>query len=324
MGIEDKVGDVSLPENAVDIGKKVPQVSIGMPVYNGEPFIREALDSLLAQTLTDFELIISDNASTDGTEAICREYAARDARIRYVRQAENRGPTANFQFVLDEAAGEYFMWGAADDVWDREWIAELLPLTITSQCLVYGRVTTIDGAGKSIPHPANGRNFDYQGTTLVRRMRYFLEPPFQGKANPIYGLMPRKIITREDFSIFESAAYGSDMLFLYNILNKTQIKPITSVFLYKRVHGVCGSVGVILSRNKRKSFIKKLLEYIGKILVSQYEKFVTYSAISSPLERVFIITLLPLALILDAFNSFWFKVDKDVFSTSRQKTRQVL
>jgi len=94
-----------------------PKVSIGMPVYNGEKFIREALDSLLAQTFTDFELIISDNASTDATETICREYAAHDPRIRYVRQRENRGVLANFRFVLDEAVGEYFMWAAADDEW---------------------------------------------------------------------------------------------------------------------------------------------------------------------------------------------------------------
>jgi len=86
-----------------------------MPAYNGEKVIREALDSLLAQTFTDFELIISDNASTDGTATICREYAARDPRIRYLRQSENRGPAANFQFVLDEAVGEYFMWAACDD-----------------------------------------------------------------------------------------------------------------------------------------------------------------------------------------------------------------
>lgn len=103
-----------------------PKVSIGMPVYNGEPFIREALDSLLAQTFTDFELIISDNASTDGTEAICREYAAKDARIQYVRQAANRGSTANFQFVLDEALGEYFMWAAADD----EWLPKFIETTV--------------------------------------------------------------------------------------------------------------------------------------------------------------------------------------------------
>lgn len=99
-----------------------PKVSIGMPVYNGENFIKEALDSLLAQTFTDFELIISDNASTDETEAICQDYAAKDMRIRYIRQTENRGAIANFKFVLDEAVGEYFMWAAADDIWSHEFI----------------------------------------------------------------------------------------------------------------------------------------------------------------------------------------------------------
>jgi len=94
-----------------------PSVSIGMPVYNGAKYIREALDSLLAQTFVDFELIISDNASTDSTPDICREYAGLDARIRYVRQDENRGPLANFQFVFSEARGKYFMWAAHDDRW---------------------------------------------------------------------------------------------------------------------------------------------------------------------------------------------------------------
>src|ERR1035437_2690330 len=99
-----------------------PTASIGMPVYNGEKYIREALDSLLAQTLADFELIVSDNASTDGTDAICLEYAARGSRIRHVRQSESRGATANFQPVLDKARGEYFMWAAADDRWDGAWL----------------------------------------------------------------------------------------------------------------------------------------------------------------------------------------------------------
>ena len=93
-------------------------VSIGMPVYNGEKYIREALDSLLGQSFTGFELIISDNASTDGTEAICQQYAAKDSRIRYVRQPVNLGALDNFTFVLDEARGGYFMWAAADDRYD--------------------------------------------------------------------------------------------------------------------------------------------------------------------------------------------------------------
>lgn len=106
------------------MNNQAPKVSIGMPVYNGERFIREALDSLLGQTFTDFELIVSDNASTDGTEVICREYAARDMRIRYVRHAANLGSIANFKFVLDEATGEYFMWAAADDKWMPAFISE--------------------------------------------------------------------------------------------------------------------------------------------------------------------------------------------------------
>ena len=101
----------------------IPKVSIGMPLFNGEKHIRETLDSLLAQTFTDFELIISDNASTDATEAICREYAEKDSRIRYVRQVENRGGFANFQFVLDEARGEYFMWAAHDDIRSPDFIS---------------------------------------------------------------------------------------------------------------------------------------------------------------------------------------------------------
>jgi glycosyltransferase involved in cell wall biosynthesis len=99
-----------------------PTVSVGMPVYNGELFIREAVDSILAQTFGEFELIIADNASTDATEAICREYAARDARIRYVRHSENRGPAFNFQYVLDAAIGKYFMWAAVDDRREREFL----------------------------------------------------------------------------------------------------------------------------------------------------------------------------------------------------------
>lgn len=110
-----------------------PKVSIGMPVYNGEIFIREALDSLLAQAATDFELIISDNASTDATATICREYASKDTRIRYIRQAVNRGATANFQFVLDQSVGEYFMWAAHDDRWDCRYIEECLRVLADDQ-----------------------------------------------------------------------------------------------------------------------------------------------------------------------------------------------
>lgn len=106
--------------------KDTPLVSIGMPVFNGEKFLIRALDSLLAQDYSDFELIISDNGSTDGTEKICRDYASRDIRIRYIRQAYNLGSHENFNFVLRESRGRYFMWAAVDDQWDPQFIQSLL------------------------------------------------------------------------------------------------------------------------------------------------------------------------------------------------------
>ena len=93
-----------------------PTVSIGMPVYNGERYIREALDSLLGQTFTDFELIISDNASTDSTGEICRDYATRDSRIRYSCNEQNLGLVANYNRVFKQAKGRYFKWASANDV----------------------------------------------------------------------------------------------------------------------------------------------------------------------------------------------------------------
>jgi glycosyltransferase involved in cell wall biosynthesis len=100
-------------------------VSIGLVVYNGEKLISQAISSLLAQDYTNFELVISDNASTDKTGEICRSYADKDKRIRYVRQKENIGMAGNFPFVLGEAKGEYFMWAAHDDWWAPTFISDL-------------------------------------------------------------------------------------------------------------------------------------------------------------------------------------------------------
>lgn len=125
------------------VSSNSPKVTIGLPVYNGEGKICKAISSILAQSFTDFELIISDNASTDGTEAICRKYAEQDARVKYIRQKENLGAGRNFRFVLDEACGIYFMWGAADDVRSPNFLAENVavldtnPVYVASTCPNY-------------------------------------------------------------------------------------------------------------------------------------------------------------------------------------------
>lgn len=99
-----------------------PLITIGMPVFNGAATVVAAIESVLGQTLKDFELVISDNCSTDGTGDICRRFADQDARIRYIRQEGNIGASPNFRYVLEQARGKYFTWAAADDVRSLDFI----------------------------------------------------------------------------------------------------------------------------------------------------------------------------------------------------------
>lgn len=126
-----------------------PRVSIGVPVYNGSRFVRATLDSLLAQTYRDFELIICDNASTDATEAICAEYAAADSRIRIIRHPRNIGPAANYNSCVEHSKGEFFKWNAADDCCAPEFLEKCVAELDAhpDAVLVYPRTRQIDENG---------------------------------------------------------------------------------------------------------------------------------------------------------------------------------
>ena len=91
------------------------KITIGIPIYNGEKNLREKINSILNQDFDDFELIISDNASTDSTKKICGEFLTKDKRIKFFSHEKNLGANWNFNFILNKASGEYFMWTAADD-----------------------------------------------------------------------------------------------------------------------------------------------------------------------------------------------------------------
>lgn len=134
-------------------GAPAPAVTIGLPVYNGERYLRQSLDSLLAQTFTDFELIISDNASTDSTEQICREYARRDPRIRYVRQASNIGAGPNHNLLPPMARAPYFKWASHDDVYDPELLRKCVEVLRTrpEATLVHCWDARIDPDGNRLP-----------------------------------------------------------------------------------------------------------------------------------------------------------------------------
>jgi glycosyltransferase involved in cell wall biosynthesis len=100
--------------------RAAPRLTIGLPVYNGEKYLAESLDALLGQSYEDFELLISDNASTDGTAGICRRYLKQDSRIRYICQPRNIGAAPNHNFVAGQARGELFKWASGDDLYARD------------------------------------------------------------------------------------------------------------------------------------------------------------------------------------------------------------
>ena len=99
------------------------RLAIGLPVHNGQNYLRDAVESILGQSYGDFRLIITDNCSTDGTQDLCREYAAQDPRIEYHRHAENIGAAPNFNSCFQLANGvEYFKWAAHDDVLGKDFL----------------------------------------------------------------------------------------------------------------------------------------------------------------------------------------------------------
>lgn len=126
-----------------------PAVTIGLPVYNGENFLADAIESVLAQTFEDYELIICDNASTDRTEQICRRYAQQDKRIRYYRSVCNEGPARNYNWTFELTRGRYFKWAAHDDCFEPALLEKLVDRLEQhpEAVLSFSQVKIIDAAG---------------------------------------------------------------------------------------------------------------------------------------------------------------------------------
>lgn len=129
-----------------------PPISVGMPVYNGEKYLRKSIDCLLQQTYSDFELLISDNASNDRTEEICQEYARADSRIRYIRQTSNIGGARNWNAVFQESRGIYFKWASANDICSPDFLERCKQVldARTDVVLCYGRTMLVDEMGSPI------------------------------------------------------------------------------------------------------------------------------------------------------------------------------
>jgi len=192
--------------------------------------------------------------------------------------------------------GEYFMWAAADDVWDKDWIDVLYPILCANHCLSYGMVQTIDGKGDRIRHIANNRRFDFTGSVFIRRLKYFVQPAFLGKANLIYGVFPQKVFTRQLFDALGLNTNGTDMLALYSLLKVIEIRGGESVFLYKRIHSDCAGGG---AESLNITVFNRVSRLLLHTIIVQHIKIIDYSSLSGVAERISQLTLIPVLFVLD-------------------------
>ena len=149
-----RMGQSSLPtpSSAPTSRDSHPLVSIGVPIYNEERHLRSMLDSILAQDYKDFEIIISDNASTDDTALICEEYSGKDPRIHYYRSQANLGSLPNFNRAFALASGEFFFWAGGHDLYQPSFISSCLKVIMEDPAIVlcYAQTSRTDPPGRAV------------------------------------------------------------------------------------------------------------------------------------------------------------------------------
>jgi glycosyltransferase involved in cell wall biosynthesis len=186
----------------------VPRVSIGLTAFNSERYLEESIQSLLAQTFEDFELITSDNASTDRTKEISLAYAARDNRVRFVQNRLNIGVAGNFNQVFRLSSGEFFKWAAHDDLCARDFLFRCVEVLDRDPdvVLAYPRTVGIDEHGRpTLPH-APGPDLTAPDATV--RFARMMRAPFW--ATSLFGLIRAEVMANT--GLMPSNAAGDHVL----------------------------------------------------------------------------------------------------------------
>jgi glycosyltransferase involved in cell wall biosynthesis len=207
-----------------------PLVSIGLPTYNRAASLKRAVESALAQDFPNLELVISDNASTDETKSMCEEFCRQDSRVRYIVQPVNQGIMANFQTVLDESRGEFFMWLADDDWLDPDYVRECLAvLAKQPDCqLVCGRARYYEN---------DNFRFEEDSINLIgedrygRVLAYFRQVTTNGT---FYGLVRGHAVA----GLKVQNKVGGDWLVMANLAFLGKIRTLESVHVNRSLGGV--------------------------------------------------------------------------------------
>jgi len=218
------------------IGTRTPRLTLGVPVYNGERHLPAALDALLAQTYEDFELVINDNGSTDGTQEIAREYAARDKRIRYYCNERNLGGSRNHQIIFDRARTELFRWSAADDLCAPETVQLCIEALDArpDAVLAYPKTGLIDDHGQMFEEYEDGLYLESPSASerfvqLYEHLR---------RCVPFYGVQ-RANVLRKTGGVRHYV--GSDIVLLAELTLHGKFVQIPQRLFFRRMHAGASS-----------------------------------------------------------------------------------
>lgn len=279
--------------------KKHPLVSIGLPVYNGEKYIQQALDSLINQSYTNIEIIVSDNASNDKTNEILKKYQSQDDRIKLFTQKTNIGPAPNYKFVLERSSGDFFMWAAHDDTWDKNWVDVLLKEIRDDDFGVRGSIQFMCESRIEMRYLR-----DYKKNS---QLAMFLGNENNYRCHYTYSLFRRKDLLACDFSAL-TLDYSPDNLFIFSLLRFGNFRSTKKTSMTFRIHQ--DNLG--LQYSKQWKGVKKILY---RIHPARYYKYhLLY--IDNILTKAFFIALVP-PKHLYAQMSYWFRGAKELVTGKR-------
>ena len=231
----------------------MPRISIGLPVYNGEKFLRKKIESILSQTFENFEFIISDNGSTDTTENICLEYQKKDSRIKYFRHETNKGITWNFNYVLEKSECEFIVFTAIDDIISKDFLEKNLkvlqdnPKVVMSISKIGTYSHELDDINKNdktfqdltkiLREKTRPRDTIPISGSYEKKVRMYLK---QSTCQVIYGLFRKSSIKKTKFELF----IGNDWAVILDVLKNGDCHVIDEVLMYEYERGTTGK-GII-------------------------------------------------------------------------------
>lgn len=210
-----------------------PRVTIGLPVYNGARYITEAIESVLEQTYKPFVLVISDNGSTDETQAICEAFAAMDARIEYHRYDENRGAAWNFNNVVHLAKTEYFKWQCYDDMLDPSMVEKCVAVLDREADVVvaYSRTVVVDNNGTTVGYWADGA--ETRSERPSDRLAHFLYHRNKGHLEAQFGVIRTEAL--RSTALMGTIPY-SDQVLLIELHLRGKYRELPEYLFVRRVH----------------------------------------------------------------------------------------